>query len=149
MAHEQRSFLGISWLYSTYMWVWFALLVLTVVEVIVPEPELIGLAAFPRWVVVLSLIMLALGKTFMVAWYYMHLIDERPSIIGIACAPFIFSVFLTIGLWPHRAQMPEEPTSSNQQPAAESVEQAAADGAFDETSSAGMTLAADSLSQSK
>mgnify|MGYP006287517109 CR=1 FL=1 len=101
MAHEQKTFLGIDWLYSTYMWVWAALLILTVVEVIVPEPSLIGLAKFPRTVTVLSLIILALIKTFAVAWYYMHLIDERPSIILIACAPFVFSVFLTIGLWPH------------------------------------------------
>jgi hypothetical protein len=149
MAHEQNSFLGISWLYSTYMWVWFALLVLTVVEVIVPEPQLIGLAAFPRWVVVLSLIMLALGKTFLVAWYYMHLIDERPSIIGIACAPFIFSVFLTIGLWPHRAQMPEDTESADAEPAVESVEQASIDGPDSEASSGGMTLAAESFNRRK
>jgi hypothetical protein len=30
----------------------------------------------------------------------MHLISERPAIILIACAPFIFSTFLTIGLFP-------------------------------------------------
>ncbi|MFB6372718.1 MAG: cytochrome C oxidase subunit IV family protein, partial [Bradymonadaceae bacterium] len=57
----------------------------------------------PRTFVVVSLVLLALAKTFFVAWYYMHLIDERPSIILIACAPFLFSIFLTIGLWPHEA----------------------------------------------
>ena len=121
MAHEQENWLGIDWdslplptLYSTYMWVWAALLILTIVEVIVPDPHILhtwgilsvsgadAVAGFlPRTAVVLSLILLALAKTFFVAWYYMHLIDERPSIILIACAPFIFSVFLTIGLWPH------------------------------------------------
>jgi type VI protein secretion system component VasK len=108
MSHEKQPFLGISWLYSQYMWVWAALLVLTVVEVIVPEPSLIGLAKFPRVVVVLSLILLALMKTFFVAYYYMHLIDEKPSIILIACAPFIFSIFLTIGIWPQRSPKGEE-----------------------------------------
>ena len=122
MSHEQTDWLGIDWdnlpialptLYSTYMWVWVALLVLTLVEVLVPDPHMLhvwGListasadslaAMMPRWFVVTSLILLALAKTFSVAWYYMHLIDERPMIIGVACAPFIFSMFLAIGLWP-------------------------------------------------
>ena len=43
---------------------------------------------------------LAIVKTYCVAWFYMHLIDERPLIVLIACAPFIFSVFLTVGLFP-------------------------------------------------
>jgi hypothetical protein len=30
----------------------------------------------------------------------MHLVSERPSIILIGAAPFIFSTFLTIGLFP-------------------------------------------------
>ena len=104
---EENQWFGISWLKSDYMWVWVALLVLTVVEVIVPEPELVGLSQFPsllffeaRTLQVISLILLAVIKTFLVAWYYMHLVSERPSIILIACAPFIFSVFLTIGLFP-------------------------------------------------
>lgn len=122
-AHEQSEWLGIDWsawkmptLYSTYMWVWALLLVLTLVEVIVPDPQMLhtwGLVSpagaewiagyMPRTFVVVSLILLALAKTFFVAWYYMHLIDERPSIILVACAPFIFSIFLTVGLWPHEA----------------------------------------------
>lgn len=123
MAHEQDNWLGIDWLYSTYMWVWAALLVLTVVEVIVPEPMLIGFEGrFPRVITVLSLIILALVKTFLVAWYYMHLIDERPSIILIACAPFLFSVFLTIGLWPHSP--PNPPADTPDKRATEKDEQA-------------------------
>src|SRR5699024_2844030 len=54
----------------------------------------------PRTFQVVLLIGMAIAKTFLVAWYYMHLISERPAIILIACAPFIFSVFLTIGLFP-------------------------------------------------
>lgn len=108
MSHDRQPFLGISWLYSQYMWVWAALLILTVVEVLVPEPSLIGLSKMSRSLTVLSLIILALMKTFFVAYYYMHLIDEKPSIILIACAPFIFSVFLTIGIWPQRSQKGSE-----------------------------------------
>lgn len=102
MAHttaKEDLWFGI--LKPSYMAVWLALLVLTVIEVIVPEPQLIGMEAFPRLFVVLSLIGLALVKTILVAWYYMHLIDERVSIILIACAPFLFSLFLTIGLFPY------------------------------------------------
>lgn len=106
MAHaEEKEWFG--FLVPSYMWVWVALLVLTIVEVLVPEPQLVGLDSFPglgivdpRTLQVLSLIMLALVKTFLVAWYYMHLVSERPSIILIGAAPFIFSTFLTIGLFP-------------------------------------------------
>ncbi len=104
---ESKSWLGISWLKADYMYVWMALLALTICEVIVPEPSIVGLGKFPgvlffepRTLQVILLICLAVTKTFLVAWYYMHLVSERPSIILIACAPFIFSVFLTIGLFP-------------------------------------------------
>jgi cytochrome c oxidase subunit IV len=104
---EDKGWLGISWLKSDYMWVWVFLLLLTIAEVLIPEPESFGLGTFPdiliweaRSIQVVSLILLAVCKTFLVAWYYMHLISERPAIILIACAPFIFSIFLTIGLFP-------------------------------------------------
>ena len=113
-----------SFVYREYMWVWLWLLILTLVEVYVPEPHIfselwdnLGLTPVynaQEWInawymhylgesrafVVISLVLMALAKTWLVAWYYMHLISERPSIILIAAAPFIFSVFLTIGLWP-------------------------------------------------
>jgi len=105
---EHKSWLGISWLKADYMWVWVALLILTALEVIVPEPQLIGLGEFPglfgimepRTFQVVSLIVLAMVKTGLVGWYYMHLISERPAIILIACAPFLFATFLTIGMFP-------------------------------------------------
>lgn len=112
----------LDFVYRQYMWVWLGLFILTMVEVFIPEPQIfaslfesIGLAAippfsglvdylyglsFPRAFVVVALIGLALTKTWMVAWYYMHLIAEKPSIILVACAPFVFSLFLTIGLFP-------------------------------------------------
>lgn len=98
---------GVDWLYTQYMWVWVALFVLTVVEVFIPEPHIFsfiysGFAEmeFNRTFVIVSLIALALVKTWLVAWYYMHLIAESPAIILIACAPFLFSIFLTIGIFP-------------------------------------------------
>ena len=150
--HSQSPWLGIEFLYSTYMWVWGALLILTVVEVIVPEPSLIGLAQFPRSVTVLALILLALAKTFMVAWYYMHLIDERPSIILVACAPFIFSIFLTIGLWPHLPPHSAQDKDPMDEPEVVAVGQPAegprhAEGAGDEDADDGMDRAHRVLTQ--
>ncbi len=114
--------LKIDGLYNQYMHVWVWLFVLTVVEVFIPEPHIFAelfealrltvipgvewvnawlfALEFPRVFVVVSLIVLALVKTWLVAWYYMHLISERPIIILVAAAPFIFSIFLTIGLFP-------------------------------------------------
>ncbi|MFB6372717.1 MAG: hypothetical protein ABEN55_06310 [Bradymonadaceae bacterium] len=40
-SHEQSNWLGINGLYSTYMWVWAALLLLTLVEVIIPDPQML------------------------------------------------------------------------------------------------------------
>lgn len=92
---------GVSWLYTQYMWVWVALFVLTIVEVFIPEPHIFGVDyEFNRTFVIVSLIGLAVVKTWLVAWYYMHLIAEKPAIILIACAPFMFSIFLTIGIFP-------------------------------------------------
>lgn len=93
---------GIDWNVQ-YMVIWAALLGFTLIEVFIPEMsgthEMFGIQ-LPRTVGIVSLITLATIKTFLVAWYYMHLIGERPLLILIACAPFIFSIFLTIGLFP-------------------------------------------------
>jgi caa(3)-type oxidase subunit IV len=86
-----------------YMVIWVVLLVLTLIEVFIPEMsghhKMLGIQ-MPRSVGVLVLISLAIIKTYCVAWFYMHLVDERPLIVLIASAPFIFSVFLTVGLFP-------------------------------------------------
>ncbi len=99
-SHEEEK-LWFGLLNPLYMWIWIALIVLTIVEVIIPEPELIGMEPFDRTFTVVSLIGLALVKTVLVAAYYMHLVGERPAIIPIACAPFLFSIFLTVGLFPY------------------------------------------------
>jgi len=101
MAHKEAKWYGV--FHVQYMVIWAVLLILTVVEVYIPEPTLIpiGIEEFPRTFVILSLIGLALVKTLLVAGYYMHLIGDRPAMIAIACAPFIFSIFLTVGLFPY------------------------------------------------
>lgn len=77
-----------------YMIIWAVLLGLTLFEVVIPE---VGIS---RTAGVLALISVAIAKTYLVAWFYMHLIDERPILVLVASAPFIFSVFLTVGLFP-------------------------------------------------
>ncbi|GEM_PF-6487998 len=99
-SHEDEK-LWFGLLNPTYMWIWVALIVLTIIEIIIPEPSLIGLEKFSRGITVVSLIGFALVKTILVAAYYMHLIGEKPAIIPIACTPFLFSIFLTIGLFPY------------------------------------------------
>ena len=101
MAHKEAKWFFNDLLHAQYWVIWAVLLVLTFVEVIIPEPSLIGLQMFPRTFVVISLIMIALAKTVLVAGYYMHLIGDKPALIAIASAPFIFSVFLTVGLFPY------------------------------------------------
>lgn len=101
MAHKEAKWFFHDLFHTQYWIIWAVLLCLTCVEVIIPEPTLIGLEAFPRTAVVVSLIMLALIKTVLVAGYYMHLIGDKPAMIAIAAAPFIFSIFLTLGLFPY------------------------------------------------
>lgn len=101
MAHKEAKWFFNDLLHAQYWVIWAVLLVLTLVEVIIPEPTLIGLDPFPRTFVILSLIFLALVKTILVAGYYMHLIGDRPAMIAIAATPFIFSIILTIGLFPY------------------------------------------------
>lgn len=102
MAHKEAKWYGV--FHVQYMVIWAVLLFLTVVEVYIPEPSLIplfGIEEFPRTFVIISLIVLALAKTLLVAGYYMHLIGDKPAMIAIASAPFIFSIFLTVGLFPY------------------------------------------------
>lgn len=107
MASKTKVVGGIEWNVQ-YMIIWAVLLGLTLVEVFIPEmtqpKAMIGIS-LPRWAGVLSLISLAIIKTYCVAWFYMHLVDERPLLILIASAPFIFSVFLTLGLFPWPGNM--------------------------------------------
>ena len=65
-----------------YMWVFFALGVLTVVELWVPNMDV--LEKFGKGV---ALTVLAVIKAFAVAYYYMHLKEERAWLKFIALIP--------------------------------------------------------------
>ena len=65
-----------------YMWVFFALGVLTIVELWVPNME--SLDKFGKGV---SLTILAVIKAFAVAYYYMHLKEEKAWLKFIALIP--------------------------------------------------------------
>ena len=65
-----------------YMWVFFALGVLTVVELWVPNMD--SLEKFGKGV---ALTVLAVIKAFAVAYYYMHLKEERAWLKFIALIP--------------------------------------------------------------
>lgn len=101
MAHKEAKWVFNDLLHVQYWVIWAVLLSLTFIEVLIPEPTLIGLEVFPRTFVIISLIMIALVKTVLVAGYYMHLIGDKPAMILVASAPFIFSIFLTIGIFPY------------------------------------------------
>lgn len=116
MAHDNTRTIGGVEINVSYMIIWAVLLGLTFIEVFIPEmavgpngpkpggllDDLFGrdMDFFGRNVAVALLVVLAIAKTYCVAWFYMHLVDERPLIVLIGCTPFIFSVFLTIGLFP-------------------------------------------------
>jgi cytochrome c oxidase subunit 4 len=77
-----------------YMAVFGALLVLTIVEVGIFYLK-IGRVYF-----ITALILLALVKAFLVAWYFMHLRSERWTLIFITVIPFILALDLLLGLMP-------------------------------------------------
>jgi len=65
-----------------YMLIWLYLFVLTVAEV--------GVALFqvlPKWVIVVSLLVMAVWKAVLVAMYYMHLKFEPSRLRLVAVAP--------------------------------------------------------------
>ncbi len=101
MAHKEAKWVFHDLLHLQYWVIWAVLLVFTFIEVVIPEPSLVGLDTFPRTFVIIALIMIALVKTVLVAGYYMHLIGDKPAMIMVAATPFIFSIFLTIGIFPY------------------------------------------------
>ena len=86
--------------HPNYMLIFFALLVLTVAEVVV--------AFFPRWfentwiipATIISLVVMAFVKAGLVGAYFMHLKFEKPAFIVIVCFPLILMVFLVFMLFP-------------------------------------------------
>ncbi|ATH06586.1 hypothetical protein BIY24_01110 [Halobacteriovorax marinus] len=69
-----------------YIIIFFALAILTVVEIIIPELDI------AYYLKASSLVGLALGKAFLVAYFYMHLNEETKWMKWIAAVPL--SAFL-------------------------------------------------------
>ncbi|OGR89347.1 MAG: hypothetical protein A2992_08065 [Elusimicrobia bacterium RIFCSPLOWO2_01_FULL_59_12] len=83
-----------------YMKVFWALLVLTIIEVI-----LVYLPMAKLFIAV-ALILTALAKAFMVAWYFMHLRSERWTLVAVTVIPLLLALDLLIGLLPDIARVP-------------------------------------------
>lgn len=77
-----------------YMWVFLGLAVLTVLEIGVAAPQL-GIA---KALVVPALILLALTKAALVAFFYMHLNGETPVLRKTVLLPFFFPPFYAVVL---------------------------------------------------
>ena len=77
-----------------YFLIWGYLLALTVVEVIFPS-------LVPRNVLFfVAMILMAVVKVGLVAWFFMHLKFEKRTLIVVAAAPMIFAMVLVMGLVP-------------------------------------------------
>jgi cytochrome c oxidase subunit IV len=83
-----------------YMAVFWGLLVLTLVEVAIVYLHV------PRSYLVIALILMALMKAFLVAWYFMHLRSERWTLITMTVIPLLLAVDLLLGLLPDIARLP-------------------------------------------
>ena len=77
-----------------YMAVFYWLLALTIIEVAVVYAHL------PKISMVIALVLLALTKAFLVAWYFMHLRSEKVALMMMVGVPLLLLVDLLIGLMP-------------------------------------------------
>lgn len=80
--------------YRIYVVVWFWLLVFTLIEVGV---VLLGVA---QWILVTSLLVLALMKAALIIAYFMHLRYERLSLIYTVVTPLLLGFVLFAALGP-------------------------------------------------
>jgi len=83
-----------------YMAVFWSLLVLTLIEVGVFYLHI------ARVFFITALVLLALLKAFLVAWFFMHLRSERWTLIFVTVIPFILAVDLLLGLMPDVGHLP-------------------------------------------
>lgn len=86
-AHEHHE--------PNYMNIFWALTVLTAIEVIVPSMGLL-----PKFSNAVVLVLLAVMKATLVALYFMHLRFEKKTLGAIALTPMIICVFLVFMLLP-------------------------------------------------
>ena len=77
-----------------YMKIFWWLLALTLAEVGIVYMHV------PRAVLVVALVLLALMKAFLVAWYFMHLKSEKIALIAMVGLPLLLLIDLFIGLMP-------------------------------------------------
>lgn len=84
-AHETHD-------HPNYMAVFWALLVLTVVEVAVPYVWHTGA------IKIIMLGGLGAAKAGLVGWYFMHLKFELPNLKLIVCVPLVFATILALGV---------------------------------------------------
>ena len=83
-----------------YIAVFWALLALTLIEVGVFYTH-IGRVFF-----IIALVLLALMKAFLVAWFFMHLRSERWTLVFMTVIPLILAVDLLLGLMPDIGHIP-------------------------------------------
>ena len=60
----------------------------------------------PHTYLVIALVLMALYKAFMVAWYFMHLRSEKWSLAVITLIPLFLAVDLYLGLLPDVGRLP-------------------------------------------
>lgn len=81
-----------------YMKVFGWLIVLTVAEVGIVYMHL------PKLAMAAALILMALAKAFLVAWYFMHLKSEKVALVAMVGLPLLLLVDLFLGLMPDVAR---------------------------------------------
>lgn len=74
-----------------YMLVFVALAVLTAIELVIP-----GLERITYFAKASSLVLLAIGKAFLVAYFYMHLKDETRALKIVAAIPISAALYATV-----------------------------------------------------
>lgn len=77
--------------FKEYMIVFAALTFLTVVEIVIP-----GLENASQFFKASSLVFLAIGKAFIVAYFYMHLKDEKRWLKFIAAVPISAAIYAAV-----------------------------------------------------
>jgi len=83
-----------------YIAVFWALLTLTLIEVGVFYMHI------SRVYFVTALVLLALMKAFLVAWFFMHLRSERWTLVFMTIIPLLLAVDLLLGLMPDIGHIP-------------------------------------------
>jgi cytochrome c oxidase subunit 4 len=87
--------------HAPYLKVFFALLILTILEYTYASTGLLGF-----FILVLGLMILAIIKASLVGWYFMHLKFEGRWVYGMLIPASILAMILTFALVPDLAMQP-------------------------------------------